>query len=99
MCPIFALSVLSETLLECIAFVFFVISQDGIAIMKVVLGVSTLSFKHKKLLKHCLHFGSRTNRIKMTSLTAKDKDTVRAFWAKVDSKKEDIGVGALCRCV
>ncbi|XP_072225503.1 hemoglobin embryonic subunit alpha [Leuresthes tenuis] len=33
----------------------------------------------------------------MTSLTAKDKDTVRAFWAKVSAKAEDIGKDALAR--
>ncbi|XP_041812159.1 hemoglobin embryonic subunit alpha-like [Chelmon rostratus] len=33
----------------------------------------------------------------MTSLTAKDKDTVRAFWAKVSSKADDIGTDALSR--
>ncbi|XP_017284818.1 hemoglobin subunit alpha-1 [Kryptolebias marmoratus] len=31
------------------------------------------------------------------SLTAKDKDTVRAFWAKVSGKAEDIGSDALSR--
>ncbi|KAM9779696.1 hemoglobin embryonic subunit alpha-like [Neosynchiropus ocellatus] len=33
----------------------------------------------------------------MTSLTAKDKDVVRAFWAKVSGKSEDIGKEALSR--
>ncbi|XP_022595080.1 hemoglobin embryonic subunit alpha-like [Seriola dumerili] len=33
----------------------------------------------------------------MTSLTAKDKQTVRAFWAKVSGKAEDIGKDALNR--
>ncbi|KAM7387079.1 hypothetical protein PAMA_009617 [Pampus argenteus] len=33
----------------------------------------------------------------MTSLTAKDKDTVRSFWAKVSGKAEDIGMDALAR--
>ncbi|XP_076608510.1 hemoglobin embryonic subunit alpha-like [Chaetodon auriga] len=33
----------------------------------------------------------------MTSLTAKDKATVKAFWAKVSSKADDIGTDALCR--
>ncbi|XP_040918172.1 hemoglobin embryonic subunit alpha-like [Toxotes jaculatrix] len=33
----------------------------------------------------------------MTSLTAKDKDTVKAFWSKVSSKAEDIGTDALSR--
>uniref|UniRef100_A0A3B4XKQ7 Hemoglobin subunit epsilon 1 n=1 Tax=Seriola lalandi dorsalis TaxID=1841481 RepID=A0A3B4XKQ7_SERLL len=33
----------------------------------------------------------------MTSLTAKDKETVRAFWAKVSGKAEDIGKDALNR--
>ncbi|XP_069571696.1 hemoglobin embryonic subunit alpha-like [Brachyistius frenatus] len=33
----------------------------------------------------------------MTSLTSKDKDTVKAFWAKVAGKAEDIGPDALCR--
>ncbi|XP_027141239.1 hemoglobin subunit alpha-1 isoform X1 [Larimichthys crocea] len=33
----------------------------------------------------------------MTSLTAKDKDTVRAFWKKVSGKAEDIGTNALAR--
>ncbi|XP_069004908.1 hemoglobin embryonic subunit alpha-like [Embiotoca jacksoni] len=33
----------------------------------------------------------------MTSLTSKDKDTVKAFWAKAAGKAEDIGPDALCR--
>ncbi|XP_028312007.1 hemoglobin subunit alpha-1-like [Gouania willdenowi] len=33
----------------------------------------------------------------MTSLNAKDKDTVRAFWDKVSNYGEDIGRDALCR--
>ncbi|KAM3598373.1 uncharacterized protein V6R79_017141 [Siganus canaliculatus] len=33
----------------------------------------------------------------MTSLTAKDKETVKAFWTKIDSKTEDIGTAALNR--
>ncbi|KAM4531208.1 hemoglobin embryonic subunit alpha-like [Odontesthes bonariensis] len=35
----------------------------------------------------------------MTTLTAKDKDTVRAFWSKVSSKSADIGMDALARMV
>lgn len=31
------------------------------------------------------------------SLTAKDKETVKAFWAKVAPKAEDIGQDALSR--
>ena len=31
------------------------------------------------------------------SLTAKDKDTVRAFWAKIAGKADDIGNDALSR--
>ncbi|KAM7371832.1 hypothetical protein PAMP_009042 [Pampus punctatissimus] len=31
------------------------------------------------------------------SLTAKDKDVVRAFWSKVSGKKDDIGADALNR--
>lgn len=33
----------------------------------------------------------------MTSLTAKDKATVKAFWAKVSGKAEDIGKDAVAR--
>ncbi|XP_074512114.1 hemoglobin embryonic subunit alpha-like isoform X2 [Sebastes fasciatus] len=33
----------------------------------------------------------------MTSLTARDKDTVRAFWGKVSGKAEDIGTQAVAR--
>ncbi|KAG7223176.1 hypothetical protein INR49_015784 [Caranx melampygus] len=33
----------------------------------------------------------------MTSLTAKDKATIRTFWAKISSKTEDIGTNALSR--
>ncbi|XP_018560555.1 hemoglobin embryonic subunit alpha [Lates calcarifer] len=33
----------------------------------------------------------------MTTLTAKDKDAVRAFWAKVSGKSEDIGKQSLAR--
>ncbi|KAM6905576.1 hemoglobin subunit alpha-1-like [Xenentodon cancila] len=31
------------------------------------------------------------------SLTAKDKDTVKAFWAKISGKAEDVGTDALSR--
>lgn len=37
------------------------------------------------------------NNDNMTTLTAKDKDAVRAFWAKVGGKSDDIGTGALAR--
>ncbi|XP_026210564.1 hemoglobin embryonic subunit alpha-like [Anabas testudineus] len=33
----------------------------------------------------------------MTSLSAKDKNTVRAFWAKVSGKADDMGADALAR--
>ncbi|KAJ4918522.1 hypothetical protein JOQ06_014084 [Pogonophryne albipinna] len=33
----------------------------------------------------------------MTTLTAKDKQTVKAFWAKVSGKSEDIGASAVAR--
>ncbi|XP_041825042.1 hemoglobin embryonic subunit alpha-like [Melanotaenia boesemani] len=33
----------------------------------------------------------------MTSLTAKDKDAVKAFWGKAATKADDIGHDALCR--
>ncbi|XP_071326086.1 hemoglobin embryonic subunit alpha-like [Trachinotus anak] len=33
----------------------------------------------------------------MTSLTAKDKSTVKAFWAKVSPKAQDIGADAVSR--
>ncbi|KAG7223171.1 hypothetical protein INR49_015779 [Caranx melampygus] len=33
----------------------------------------------------------------MTSLTAKDKATVKSFWAKISGKAEDIGTDALSR--
>ncbi|KAI3359686.1 hypothetical protein L3Q82_014069 [Scortum barcoo] len=33
----------------------------------------------------------------MASLTAKDKEAVRGFWAKVSSKAEDIGCDAVAR--
>ncbi|CAB1429136.1 unnamed protein product [Pleuronectes platessa] len=33
----------------------------------------------------------------MSSLTAKDKETVKAFWAKMASKAQDIGADALNR--
>ncbi|XP_069381748.1 hemoglobin embryonic subunit alpha-like [Paralichthys olivaceus] len=33
----------------------------------------------------------------MASLTAKDKDAVKAFWAKIASKSQDIGADALNR--
>ncbi|XP_033999229.1 hemoglobin subunit alpha-2-like [Trematomus bernacchii] len=33
----------------------------------------------------------------MTTLTAKDKQTVKAFWAKVSGKSEDIGAAAVAR--
>lgn len=34
---------------------------------------------------------------KMTSLSAKDKNTVKAFWAKVAGKEEQIGCDAVSR--
>lgn len=68
-------------------------------VVLVVLGVSTLPFKHKNPLEHCLHRGIRSNQTKMTSLSIKDKDKVRAFWTKIASSKEEIGANALCRCV
>ena len=43
------------------------------------------------------HSSKLTIRDNMTSLTAKDKETVKAFWAKVSSKAEDIGKDALGR--
>ncbi|XP_034449432.1 hemoglobin embryonic subunit alpha-like [Hippoglossus hippoglossus] len=33
----------------------------------------------------------------MTTLTAKDKETVKAFWAKMASKAQDVGADALNR--
>lgn len=107
---IFAQSVLPETqcLLEWKVFglFFFLLSLSNTRwdwlprpISKVVQGVSTWPFKHKSPLEHCLHRGIRTNKLKMTSLTAKDKDTVRTFWAKIASRKDEIGANALCRCV
>ncbi|KAM8823916.1 hemoglobin embryonic subunit alpha-like isoform 1-T1 [Synchiropus picturatus] len=33
----------------------------------------------------------------MTSLTPKDKDTVKAFWSKVSTRSADIGTDALAR--
>ncbi|XP_069381749.1 hemoglobin embryonic subunit alpha-like [Paralichthys olivaceus] len=33
----------------------------------------------------------------MASLTAKDKDAVKAFWAKISSKSQDIGADSLNR--
>ncbi|KAM9843569.1 hemoglobin embryonic subunit alpha [Aulostomus maculatus] len=35
----------------------------------------------------------------MTSLTAKDKAVVREFWAKVSSKRDEIGMDALARMI
>lgn len=33
----------------------------------------------------------------MTSLTARDKEVVRAFWAKVSGKADEIGSNAVTR--
>lgn len=68
-------------------------------ILEVVLGVSTLPFKHKKPLEGLHHSGIRTNKLKMTTLTLKDKDTVRLFWGMLAPKREEIGANALCRYV
>lgn len=40
---------------------------------------------------------TRTNQSKMTSLTPRDKEAVKAFWAKVSKSSDDIGANALSR--
>lgn len=40
---------------------------------------------------------SEDNNDNMTTLTAKDKAAVKAFWAKVSGKADEIGTGALAR--
>ncbi|XP_026180669.1 hemoglobin embryonic subunit alpha-like [Mastacembelus armatus] len=42
-------------------------------------------------------FNNQSNKGRMTSLSAKDKDTVKAFWAKVSGKEGEIGADALAR--
>ena len=67
-------------------------------ILEVVLGVSMLSFDYKNL--HCFTFKALSdNQLtgKMTTLTAKDKANVKAFWAKIAPKADDIGADALSR--
>lgn len=44
------------------------------------------------------HFNLEQSAHKM-SLTAKDKDTVKAFWAKIAGKADDIGTDALSRLI
>jgi len=63
------------------------------------LGVSMLCFEHKNpsLLGLITAFSNTRSTGKMTSLTAKDKQTVKAFWAKVSGKSEDIGAAAVAR--
>lgn len=50
-----------------------------------------------KTLTVWIHHDSNQYSVKMTSLSAKDKDRVRAFWAKIAPKTEDIGAEALAR--
>ena len=67
-------------------------------ILEVVPGVSVLCFNYKT--QHCLGYKALSDTQptgKMTSLTAKDKSTVLAFWAKVSSKADDIGMDAISR--
>ncbi|XP_041830943.1 hemoglobin subunit alpha-1-like [Melanotaenia boesemani] len=58
------------------------------------MGVSMSCFMYKKPL--CLHSSQQQSPGKM-SLTAKDKDTVKAFWAKVSIRGGEIGSDALSR--
>ena len=66
-------------------------------ILGAVLGVPEFCLRHKTLTVFTAYCTQLTIRDNMTSLTAKDKETVKAFWAKVSSKAEDIGKDALGR--
>ena len=69
---------------------------DGL--LEEVPGVSSLCLEYKSLTVWADHDSQQqSNKAKMTSLTAKDKDTVREFWGKVGNKAEDIGAEALAR--
>lgn len=58
---------------------------------------SVSSIKSPSLLKLITAFSDSQSTGKMTSLTAKDKDRVKTFWAQVSGKVEDIGSEAMAR--
>ncbi|CAB1429140.1 unnamed protein product [Pleuronectes platessa] len=61
-------------------------------ILEVFSGVSTFCFRLKTpIVSADRAFSDSQAPDKMTSLTAKDKETVKAFWAKMASKAQDIG--------
>ncbi|XP_041634435.1 hemoglobin embryonic subunit alpha-like [Cheilinus undulatus] len=59
-------------------------------------GPHILGYKNLHRLAH-QYSQQQSNQGKMTSLTEKDKATVRAFWAKVSPRAQDIGTDALSR--
>ena len=65
-------------------------------ILMVILGVTSLGLEYKTPTVWADYANSLTTD-KMTSLTAKDKETVKAFWATMASKAGDIGADALHR--
>ena len=65
-------------------------------ILMAVLGVTSLGHEYKTPKVWADNANSLTTDT-MTSLTAKDKETVKAFWAKMASKAQDIGADALNR--
>ncbi|XP_034567142.1 LOW QUALITY PROTEIN: hemoglobin embryonic subunit alpha-like [Notolabrus celidotus] len=52
---------------------------------------------HKNPARFRTHRSNSESTCKMTSLTPKDKATVKAFWGRVSSKADDIGCDALAR--
>ena len=68
-------------------------------VLEKVKGVTMLCLEHKNPhgLDWSRHSVKQSNKGKMTSLTEKDKATVKAFWAKIAGKKDDIGAEALGR--
>ena len=67
-------------------------------ILEVALGVSMLCLYYKN--PDCSGYRAlreTKTTSKMTSLTARDKANVLAFWSKVSSKADDIGMDAITR--
>lgn len=58
---------------------------------------SVSSIKSPSQLKLITAFSDSQSTGKMTSLTAKDKDRVKTFWAQVSGRSEEIGSEALAR--
>ncbi|XP_024920450.1 uncharacterized protein LOC112488437 [Cynoglossus semilaevis] len=79
-----------------------VVTPFEASISEQVLGVTVLCFEHKRL-HACRHASQHLASIKepatMTTLTAKDKAAVRAFWDKISGHVETIGKSSLSRLI